>query len=332
MTKQTPKGALSLDEEVLLGLAAHPGSEISQLADAVLRIRKYTKLSSTYLDHFLENHVDGRIHGSINPLGAKTGRMAIQNPPLQTLPRADEGNPAAIAIRNCFVPSEGNRLLMADFDQVELRLMAHFSQDPTMLEVLSGTNDPFTEFARRIYDDPTLEKKDPRRQLTKNASYAKAYGAGPEKFSATAGVSLEQGRAFLEIFDQTFPGVRRFQTFVQQKAEERMRAVGEAYVMTPAGRRLKCEDDKFYKLVNYLIQGTAADVLKQKLVELDMAGLGEFLILPVHDEVILDVPEDKVAEVAREVEHIMTERHEFAVALPVGVEGPYERWGQKYGG
>lgn len=332
LTKTTKSGKnLALDEEVLLEVIAAGSPEVGELATATLRARKVTKIASTYLDHFVRESIDGRVFCKINPLGAKTGRMSITDPALQTLPRASADNPAAITVRDCFVPSEGNRLVMCDFDQIELRLAAHFARDPVMMEVLANSDDPFTEFARRIYNDPELSKKDPRRQLTKNASYAKLYGAGTAKFSMTAGISPEEGRSFMAQFDAQFPGIRQFQDMVQSVARRREAETGDAWVSTPFGRRLKLDrGEGHYKLVNYLIQGTAADVLKLKLVELDQAGLGEYMILPVHDEVVFDVPADVAGEVGREAAHIMSEELLFEVALPVGADGPYDRWGDKY--
>jgi len=327
----TPSGNLKLDKDVLLKQVAEAPPDAAALARTVLSHRQHRKLSSTYLRHFIDENVGGRVYCSINPLGAKTGRMSVADPALQTLPRASADNPAAITVRDCFVPSPGNKLVMIDYDQIELRLAAHFSQDATMLSVLSDLGlDPFTEFARRIYRDDTVMKSDPRRQLTKNASYAKLYGAGAAKFALTAGVPFAQGKHFLALFDSTFPGVLALQRRVEEVSKHRLRDEGTAYVRTPLGRRLVAEDDATYKLVNYLIQGTAADVLKMKLIELDHAGLADHALLPVHDEVIFDVPEEDAAEFAREAAHVMSVRGQYTVDLPAGADGPHDRWGDKY--
>lgn len=328
-TKTTKSGAPSLDKEVLQELAiewAH-APVITDLCRATLQARQLTKLASTYLDHFTGDAV----HTHLNPLGApKTGRMSSSDPSLHTLPRASEGNPAAIQVRNCFIPSPGNKLVTADFDQVEYRLIAHFSQDPQLMDILRGDDDPFTEMARRIYSDPTLAKKDHRRQMTKNAAYAKGYGAGAAKFSLTAGVPVNVGTEFYQAFDQTFAGVKAFQQAVQHVGEQRLVTDGAAWVRTPFGHRLVCESDKVYTLVNRLVQGTAANVMKLKLIELDNAGLGEYLVCPVHDEVIMDVPTEIAMDVGREAASVMSEYNLFSVKLPVGVDGPLDRWGEKY--
>jgi DNA polymerase I-like protein with 3'-5' exonuclease and polymerase domains len=336
LTQTTKSGQhYALDKDVVDGLlfaSAEAGrSDIVEFLTVMRRARQYGKIAGTYVTHLMS--AGDRIHASINPIGApKTGRMSISGPSLQNLPRADENNPAAIAVRDCFTAAPGHSLCMVDFDQIELRLMAHFSQDATMIEVLSEVGlDPFTAFAQRIYDDDTIVKKDPRRQLTKNAAYAKAYGAGKEKFALTAGVSLEQGSVFLDTFDAQFPGVLSFQRYVDSVANQRYRDEGEAYVRTPYGHHLAVTDhNKAYALVNYLIQGTAANVMKAKLVQLDAAGFGEYMVLPVHDEVILELPDDGARAIADEVGRVMSDLTTFAVPLPAGVDGPFERWGDKY--
>jgi DNA polymerase-1 len=332
LTKRTKSNALSCDKEVLEDVIVEVGGEAGQLAQVALQARQLQKLSSTYLDNFITKHVDGRIHAQIRVLGAeRTGRMTIQNPGLQTLPRDSERNPAAISVRDCFIPSEGCQLVMCDYDQIEYRLLGHFAQDPALMAILWNLDeDPFTEMARRIYSDPTLKKKDPRRQMTKNAAYAKGYGSGAEKFSHTAGVPVSIGRPFYEAFDQTFPGLRVFQNQVQQVGQARLQADGEAWVQTPFGKRMTCEPAKVYKLVNRLVQGTAADVFKTKLVELAKADLDQFAILPVHDEVVFDVPNDLLEQVINDAPRVMNASDMFTVPMPVGVDGPFDRWGAKY--
>lgn len=333
LTKLTKSGnAYALDKEVLDDLIINGvTAEVRELITVARTVRRFTKIIGAYLSHMQHSEY---VFSSINPIGApRTGRMSVTGQlALQTLPRANPDNPAAIEVRNCFIPRDGNKLVMIDFDQIELRLSGHFSADPEMIEVLSreGDVDPFTEFARRIYADPTITKKDSRRQLTKNASYADLYGAGDAKFCLTAGVPLEQGQAFRRAYHAQFPMLRQFQLQVAALAEQRLREEGQAYVRTPYGHRLVCESDKTYKLVNYLIQGTAANVMKQKLVDLDNAGLGEYLVLPVHDEAIFDVPAELADEVAHDAAKVMEEREVFRVPLPVGVDGPFDSWGAKY--
>jgi len=329
-TKMTKSGAsYAFDKEVKDLLAIDENPHVAELARVGKKAAQLQRLVNTYLTKFVE---DEYVHASINPIGApKTSRMSINGPPLQTLPRASSENIEAIEARNCFIPRPGNLLVMCDWDQIELRLLGHFHQDPGMLEVLRDVTgaDPFTQFARRIYSDLSISKKDPRRQLTKNAAYADAYGAGNEKFAITAGIPVSQATAFRQAYHSTYPMLRAFQLRVEAAGHQRLRDEGTAYVRTPFGHRLQVADDKIYALVNRLIQGTAANIMKQKLVEMDNAGIGEFLVLPVHDEVILDAPEDIAVEVGAVAAGVM-EQTGLSVPTPVGVDGPYTRWGAKY--
>jgi DNA polymerase-1 len=217
---------------------------------------------------------------------------------------------------------------MCDFDQIEARMFAHLCGDEGMRAAFAE-GDFFTNLAREIYGDPTIEKKDPRRQLTKNAIYAIAYGSGLRKFCMTAGIEETQGKPFWDALHSKFPGIKTFQRAVDQVAKQRRSVEGQSYVVSPlTGRRHVADEGKEYALVNYLIQGTAAEVLKRKLVELDNAGLGDYMILPVHDEVIFDVPADLVQDVSVTIRDVMEERDLFTVPLTAGVDiAP--RWGMK---
>lgn len=317
--KRTKTGQWALDDEVLEDLE----NQLNPLATIVRGVRKATKIRSTYFDNFIAMHERELLHPSINQLGARTGRMSVQNPALQTLPRGR-------IVRDAFIPRDGNVLIMADSDQIEMRLLAHFSQDPGLIAaILAG--DLHTETARRVYGDPTIGKKDPRRQTAKNAAFAKVYMAGVEKFALTAGISVPEARAFLDGYDIQFPGVRALQQRVDAVTIRRYHEEGVAYVVAPSKRRHVADGPReAYKLVNYLIQGTAADVLKQQLVNLHMAGLGEYMILPVHDEVVFDVPAEDAQDVMQTIADCMNIPEGWTVPITVGVDGPYERWGEKY--
>lgn len=323
LTKRTATGQLALDADILRSVD-------HELARTTLTVRQLEKLTATYLDTFLDLEDDGYLHASVNILGARTGRMSISEPPLQTLPRDHDENPAAVAVRNALMASEDHKLVLIDFDQIEQRLLAHFAHDEGMMKAFARGGDFFTTMAQQIYDDHSLVKSDPRRQLTKNAAYAKAYGAGPAKFALTAGIPEEGARAFLDAYDTTFPGVRAFQRAVERTAKERLETEGEGYVHSPIGRRHVADNGQEYKLVNYLIQGTAADVLKRKIVDLDLKGLGDYMVLPVHDEIVLDVPDDEDFDaVVKEAEETMQETTDFRVPLTVGVK-IVARWGDAY--
>lgn len=326
LPRTTRSGAVQLDKEVL-GPIDHP------LAQVVLRYRQLTKLANTYIKNFLEmtSDDDPRLRPRINTVGARTGRMSMDTPNLQNLPRRSETNAAAITVRNCLVASPGGVLLMVDYDQIELRLLAHLAGDEGLRAAFRNAADLdfFTAAARSIFNDPGLGRKDDRRQYTKNAFYAMGYGAGAAKFAATAGLPLEAGQAIYNAIDSEFPGIRGFSREVEAKATMRMRDEGIAYVRSPlTGRRHPADDDRMYTLVNYLIQGMAAELLKIKLVELDAAGFGPYMCLPVHDEVVFDVPADQVREFAQTAVQVMSDPAMLTVPITTGPSYG-ARWGEK---
>lgn len=323
-TKATRAGAKSLDAEVLRGVD-HP------LAEAVMNYRQYQKIAGTYIRHFLDDvHTDGSIHPSINTLGTRTGRMSMSEPNLQNLPRRSSSNRAADIVRNCVrTRYPDGRLIMCDFGQIEMRLLAHMAGEKEMIQAFLDEGDFFVNLARQIYDDPTITKSDPRRQITKNSGYAKIYGAGVAKFALTAGISEQAARDFLHRFDTLYPGVRAFQQQVDSVAWDRQKTVGYPYAVSPLTGRLQVADtNKIYALVNYLIQGTAAEVLKMKIVECADAGLDEFMVVPVHDEIVFDVPGDRVRDVVHTVQGIMNDDTLFSVPITASVSHG-KTWGQK---
>jgi DNA polymerase-1 len=326
LDRKTASGAVQLDKEVLGGID-HP------LAVAVLEFRRYVKLANTYVKNFLALTTDDDpyLRPRINTVGARTGRMSMDTPNLQNLPRLSYSNPAAITVRNCLIASPENILLMVDYDQVELRFLAHLAGDEGLREAFRHTEevDFFTAAGRGMFNEPEMDKKDHRRQMTKNAFYAKGYGAGAAKFAKTAGLSPEEGQAVYNAIDAVFPGVTQLGRMVESRALTRLREEGIGYAKSPlTGRRHPVDSDGTYKLVNYLVQGTSAELLKMKLIELDNAGFGPYMCLPVHDEVVFDVPLEYVREFANAACSIMSDSDLITVPLTVGAStGP--RWGEK---
>lgn len=322
--RTTKSGAPSMDK-YQLRLLAGQDFDYHNMANVILDVRKADKLANTYFKNFIEKNVDGVLHCTIRTLGARTGRMSITDPALQTLPKGDA------TVRRAFVPSDGNVLISTDYSQIEMRLFAHFSRSQAMADAFSQKEDFFVTLCRQIYNDPTIQKEDKRRGLTKNTMYGKAYGAGIQKMAETAGVTFDQMKSVVESFDQAYPDVKRFQQEIDQIAGERERFEGIAYVNTPFGRRLPADSGRGYALLNYLLQGHAAELLKRALVKLDAAGLGDYLVLPIHDEVIADVPKED----AEDAKRLITECMEvvdgsYMVPLTAEAEGPLKTWGQKY--
>jgi DNA polymerase-1 len=329
ITETTPSGAKSASADQLKMLVRDGNAEVKQLAETVLKQRKADKLANTYFSNFINDNVNGFVHPSVKTLGARTGRMSIQNPALQTLPKGDD------TVRRAFLPKDDDHVIVtSDLDQVEFRMFATLSKDVNLINLFNMADatgsDPFTEIGREVYADPTMQKSDKRRGLIKGVVYGRLYGAGVAKQALTAGVPEEQMRAVSNAFDDRYPGMALFQKQVEDIGMRRLRETGQGYVNTWTGRRLPCDEDRVYTLTNYLIQGGAAEVFKSNLVKLDQADLTELLIVPVHDEIVLNAPRESAAEIQQIVRECMTTREGWAVPLTADVDGPLENWGAKY--
>ena len=329
ITELTESGQKSASADQIKLLTINGSDEVKQLAETVLKYRKAGKLASTYFLNFINDNVNGFVHPSVKTMGARTGRMSIQNPALQTLPKGDD------TVRRAFLPKDDDHVIVtSDLDQVEFRMFASLSRDPNLIQLFNLADatgsDPFTEIGREVYQEPGMQKSDKRRALIKGLIYGRLYGAGVSKQALTAGVPEDQMRQLSTEFDKRFPGMQRFQREIEDKGMRRLRAEGQGYVNTWTGRRLPCDTDRVYTLVNYLIQGGAAEVFKSNLIKLDQADLTEYLIVPVHDEIVLNAPRDQVEEFKQIARECMTTREGWAVPLTADVEGPLENWGAKY--
>jgi DNA polymerase I len=329
INEYTPSGQKSASKDQLKLLSINGNDEVKALAEIVLKQRKADKLANTYFSNFLNDNVNGFVHPSVKTLGARTSRMSIQNPALQTLPKGDD------VVRRAFIPKDEDHVIVtSDLDQVEFRMFASLSQDQNLISLFNRADatgsDPFTEIGREIYNDPTMQRSDKRRNLIKGTIYGRLYGAGVAKQALTAGVAETQMRTVSDSLDTRFPGMALFQRQIEDVGMRRLKAEGQGYVYTWTGRRLPCDEDRVYTLLNYLIQGGAAEVFKSNLVKLDQADLTELLIVPVHDEIVLNAPRKDVEEIKRAVKECMTTTEGWSVPLTSGIDGPMETWGDKY--
>lgn len=313
LTERTDTGQFSVKGEVLEQLD-HP------LAAHVLKVREVHRNWKTYLGGLTEFADGDVVHCGIRALGARTGRMSISDPPLQQMPRGPE-------IRDAFIPRDGHVLISADYDQVELRLLAHFAQERNMIDAVLRGDNLHTETARLVFgtDDPTKDQY----QIAKSGNFAKVYGSGAETFGRTVGMPVPDAEEFMRNYDSAFPGIASFMIDVEKVLVQRRRE-GLPYVKTWAGRTLPVETYKLYSGVNYLIQGSACDVFKRALVDLDAAGFGEYMVLPIHDECLFDVPAELAADVAHDAAQVMSDTTNFAVPLSASADVMRERWGDKF--
>lgn len=313
LTQRTATGMFCMDEKVLKSID-HP------LAQATLQAKQLAKWSSVYLGGFLQSlDESGRVHCNIRTIGAKTGRSSISNPPLQQLPRG-------ATVRDCFIAGDGNSLVSADYDGIELRLAAAYSGDPTLIGLFRDGVDPHAYAAERIYGDGWTGEQ---RQMAKNAGYCIAYGGGPKRLAATAGVDVETASVFREQYLNTFPGLREAIDQLSREGIKKVTSEGWAYVDTFYGRRNAVDARKLYRMFNSWIQGTAADVMKRTIVHLDDMGYGDYMRLPIHDELLFELPSDEADGILQDLIREMTV-DDFDVPLTVSGENLHDRWGNKY--
>ena len=320
------KTGFSTDAQTLEKLRhAHP------IVDEIIRYREVEKLRSTY-GQSLINEVasDGRIHASFNQMVARTGRLSSENPNLHNIPiRTPEGK----KFRYAFVAPEGSRLVVADYSQIELRVIAHLSQDPGLLEAFRSRTDIHTQTAARVFGVEPKHVTSHQRAKAKMVAYGLAYGMEAYGLAARLNVEVGEADAILKSFFAAFPSVRRYMDEVVAKA----RKLG--FTETEFGRRRRIPElgDENFRVrqgaerqaMNSGIQGLAADIFKIALVALDAAldPQQAIVVLQVHDEVIVQVKN----EFAQEIRAVVTKVMETSATLSVPLEvNSYvvERWGE----
>ena len=269
------------------------------IVDLLLRYREVEKLRSTYGDPLLSSiGPDGRIHATFQQTVARTGRLSSDNPNLHNIPiRTDEGR----RIRECFVPEPGWRFLVADYNQIELRVIAHLAEDPGLVEAFTSRQDIHTATAARIFGVEPSGVTVGMRSKAKMVSYGLAYGMESYGLGQRLGIPTEEAAEILKAYFEAFPRVRSYMERVVAEARDR------GYTETLFGRRRQIPElsSSNFRIrqagerqaMNAGIQGLAADIFKVALVEIDRAleagGLMSRLVLQVHDEVILEVPPDE---------------------------------------
>jgi DNA polymerase I len=317
--RKTATGKPSVDGDTL-ALIDHP------LARAIETYRFVHRVRGTYLEALHtagggESTGIGKVHPGIKSMEAKTFRMSVENPPLQQLPRDDPVVRKAVVART---PDE--MVVSADFGQIEMRVFAALNKDQALLDRFSEADttgsDFFVTIGRQIYNDPEFIKADRRRTLIKSSMYATIYSGGAETIAATAGVPVMEVVPVLRELRRAYPSVAdRGMSLVNRSGS------GEAMIFTPTGRRFALTREQSpkaaHKLPNWATQGHSAEILKEALIRLRAAGLEDFLMLPVHDEVLASVPRNDAVEVAAEMTEVMDsvvdpDRYGVAVRASVG--------------
>jgi DNA polymerase-1 len=323
--ERTASGALKVDKAVLhrfadidLNSGAPLGTRTpNPLAEAIIRSKRAGKWRSAYTQTFLDTmDADGRVHAFIGSMAARTGRMSITRPALQTLPSGDA------KIRRALLADEGEVIVSTDFAAVELRVLAALGDVKRMKEAITKGEDLHSFTARLVFGEAFTAK---HRKISKGIAFGKVYGGGAATISRQTGAPIEDVRRAMAAYDRVYPEVRRMSNAWQREAYE----TGMVHVSV-TGRRLPLDRDRTYAVVNYGVQSAARDCLGQSLINLEEAGMLDALRLPIHDEVLASVPKAEAADYARTIQDCMT-FDLYGVPIEAEAEIGGRSWGSLYG-
>ncbi len=314
--KKTGTGKPSTDASVLEKLD-HP------LVAKLLRYRELEKLRSTYVDGLLPLiAADGRIHTRFNQMAASTGRLSSEEPNLQNIPvRTDLGR----TVRRAFIPEPGWKFVVADYSQIELRVLAHMSQEPALIEAFRRGVDIHMATAARVFGVPDDLVSSEMRRLAKMINFGLLYGMEAFGLADRLGISRDEARTHIDAYFSQFRGVKEYLDGVVGQARR------DGYTSTLFGRRrylpeLKSDNFRVRQMgermaLNAPIQGTAADIIKKAMVDLDaaLAGRRSRLLLQIHDELVLEAPPDEVESISKLVVDVMAGVADLAVPLAADV-------------
>jgi DNA polymerase I len=319
--KKTPKGEPSTDVEVLEDLAGkHP------LPKLLIEHRHFAKLKSTYLDALATlADEDGRIHSSFSQVVAATGRLSSSDPNLQNIPiRSEDGG----QIRQAFVAGfPGWSLLAADYSQIELRILAHYTKDPALVRAFAEDIDVHTTVAARIFGVAEDQVDANQRRVAKTVNFGVIYGIKPFGLASRLGITQAEAAAFIDAYFNEYASVEAFMNRTLEGAAR------DGYVQTILGRRRMINGIKNTTgrnlntaerlAVNAVIQGSAADLIKRAMLEVDRRikaeGLQARLLLQIHDELVFEAPDAEIPALAGLVRRAMVEAIAFDVPIRVDV-------------
>ncbi|MBM3311943.1 MAG: DNA polymerase I [Candidatus Aminicenantes bacterium] len=294
--------------------------------EAVVEFRQLSKLKSTYADALasLIDPATGRIHTSYNQTVAATGRLSSSDPNLQNIPaRGEMGH----RFRRAFIPEKGHGLLCADYSQVELRVLAHLSEDPSLIEIFNKGQDIHAETAARVFGDAAALFPDEHRRRAKIINFSMIYGASAFSLAKELGTSNREAQDFIDRYHARFPRVKAYLDRTVEETKSR------GYAETMFGRKRQVPElrqaDKATQqagrriALNTPIQGSAADIMKKAMIDvrraMDRRGVAARMILQVHDELVFEVPESERAGMERLVREAMENVCEFRVPLKVSL-------------
>jgi DNA polymerase-1 len=327
VSKRTATGQISTSRDVLDELA-----EKYELPRLVIDHRELSKLKSTYVDAFpsLINPTDGRIHTTLNQTIAATGRLSSTDPNLQNIPiRTEMGK----RIRRAFIPADGSVLLSADYSQIELRLLAHITKDPVMLDAFSKNEDIHERTAREVFGAKTSEELKEKRRVAKIVNFGIAYVIGPFGLAQRVGINRSEARKVIDDWYRTYANVKKYMDELPEQARLAGNVVRSIYgrlrrmndLASKGAARARAEREA----VNMPMQGSASDIVKLAMLRvweaLKKEKLSAKMILQVHDELVFEVPKNELKQTGEVVKAAMESAVKLAVPLPVEL-GSGENW------
>ncbi|MFA1240453.1 DNA polymerase I [Serratia odorifera] len=330
--KKTPGGAPSTNEEVLAELALdYP------LPKVILEYRGLAKLKTTYTDKLplMINPVSGRVHTSYHQAVTATGRLSSSDPNLQNIPvRNDEGR----RIRQAFIAPAGYRIVAADYSQIELRIMAHLSQDRGLLNAFAAGKDIHRATAGEVFGLPLDKVTNEQRRSAKAINFGLIYGMSAFGLARQLGIPRGEAQRYMDLYFERYPGVLEYMERTRQQASE------QGYVSTLDGRRLYLPDVRSSNgmrrkaaeraAINAPMQGTAADIIKRAMIAVDAWLQGQQqplvrMIMQVHDELVFEVHESAMDDACLRIRSLMEGSMELAVPLKVDI-GVGKNWDEAH--
>jgi len=307
---------------------------VHPVVEFILQYRQLSKLKSTYVDALpaLINHKTGRVHTSFNQTGTATGRLSSSDPNLQNIPiRGEMGN----KIRKAIIAPPGAYLLSADYSQIDLRALAHLSQDPGLIAAFARDEDIHTLTASKLFGVPANEVTPEMRRNAKTVNFGVVYGMSDYGLEQATNLSREEASQFIALYFEKYPGVKEYLGATKEQA----RKLG--YVQTVLGRRRFLPEINSYNrmvreaaermAINAPVQGSSADIIKIAMInvhrEMERRNLESKMLLQIHDELLFEVPEAEVEEMKSLVAELMP--HAFELCVPVKIDIKLgKNWGE----
>jgi DNA polymerase-1 len=308
--------------------------EVNPIIGYILDYRQLTKLKSTYIDALpaLVNPKTGRIHTSFNQTRTSTGRLSSSDPNLQNIPIRDE---QGRRIREAFVAPAGAYLMGVDYSQIDLRALAHLSQDENLLNAFRHDEDIHSATAAQLYGVSLAEVTPAMRRLAKTVNFGVIYGMSGYGLEQATELSREEAGKFITAYFEKYPGVKRYLELTKEEARKK------GYVQTILGRRRVIQDINAANrqvreaaermAINMPVQGTSADIIKKAMInlhrEMIQSKLKSKMLLQVHDELVFEVPESELKEMRQLVPEMMVNAIQLSIPLKVDVKTG-RNWGE----